>query len=79
MTEKNVFGLFRLSLSTNIIIGMILGILCGLFFGESCAGLKIVGDGYVKLLQMTVLPYIVASLIFGIGGLRYKDAKLLAR
>ena len=68
----------RFSLSTNILIGMVLGIVCGIIFGEYCAFLQIIGDGFIKLLQMTILPYILISLILGIGGLTYEQAKLMA-
>ncbi|KPJ78559.1 MAG: hypothetical protein AMJ54_02750 [Deltaproteobacteria bacterium SG8_13] len=68
----------RFSLSTNILIGMVLGIFCGIFFGEYAGFLQIIGDGFIKLLQMTILPYIVVSLILGIGGLTHEQAKLLA-
>ena len=77
MTEKEKKKI-RFSLSTNILIGMVLGILCGVLFGEYCAFLQIIGDGFIKLLQMTILPYILVSLILGIGGLTYDQAKLLA-
>jgi Na+/H+-dicarboxylate symporter len=65
----------RLSLSTGILIGMILGLSCGIFFGEYCGFLQIIGDAFIKLLQMTILPYIVVSLILGIGSLTYQQAK----
>ena len=52
-----------------VILGLLLGVLCGLFVGEPAGVLSIVGDAYIKLLQMTVLPYIVVSLISGLGGL----------
>ena len=68
----------RLSLSTMILIGLGLGVACGIFFGEYCGFLSIIGDAFIQLLQMTILPYIIASLILGIGGLSYKQAKLLA-
>lgn len=68
----------KFSLSTNILIGMVLGIASGIFFGEHVAFLQIIGDGFIKLLQMTILPYIVVSLILGIGGLTFEQAKLLA-
>jgi hypothetical protein len=75
--EKNQTKI-RPSLSTMILIGMGLGIACGIFLGEYCGFLSIIGDAFIQLLQMTILPYIVASLILGIGGLSYKQAKLLA-
>ena len=66
------------SLSTNIILGLFLGILCGIFFGEYCAGLIVFGDAFIKLLMMSILPFIVFSLIGGIGRLTYADARTLA-
>ncbi len=68
----------KFSLATNIIIGMVLGILAGLFFGELCSSLGIIGDAFIQLMQMSVLPYIVVSLLLGIGGLSFKQAKMLA-
>lgn len=69
---------FRLSLSKTILLGLVLGVLCGIFFGEHCKGLAVIGHAFIKLLQMTILPYIVLSLIVGIGSLSYDTAKLLA-
>ncbi len=69
----------RLNLSATILIGFLLGISCGLFFGEYCAPLKLIGIIFIKLLQMTILPYIVISLIVGIGRLTYGDAKVFAK
>ena len=67
-----------MSLSSKILIGLIAGILTGLFFGELVADLKLLGDVFVKLLQVTVLPYIVASLIAGFGRMNTSDARKLA-
>ena len=68
----------RLGLSELTLIGLFVGIGCGLFFGEGCARFQIFGDAFVGLLQMTVLPYIVLSLIGGIGKLNLKHSKQLA-
>ena len=68
----------RSSLSHLIIYALMLGVACGLFFGEYCGGLSIVGDAYVGLLQMTVLPYIVFSVIGNIGRLSFGESKRLA-
>lgn len=69
----------RLGLAPKILIGMILGVLAGIFFGEWMGQLKVVGDLFIGLLQMTVLPYIVVSLIVALGSLSYQDVKTLAR
>jgi len=68
-----------LSLTTMIFVGLGLGVLTGLFFGERVAFLDIIGEIWIKLLQMTVLPYVMLSLVTGLGRLDYADALLLAR
>ena len=67
----------RLSLSTQIAIGVALGAATGLFFGERVSGLQIIADAYVKLLQMTVLPYVTISIVSGLGGLNAAQARTL--
>ena len=64
----------KLSPFQRVIIGLILGIFTGLFFGEIVAPLKIAGDIYIRLLQMTVLPYVLVSIISGLGRLDTKMA-----
>ena len=66
-----------MSFSKKILLGLIVGVAAGLFFGERIAFLKVAADGYVKLLQVTVLPYITVSLIAGLGGLNGKEARTL--
>lgn len=61
-----------------VLAGFGLGILCGLFFGEMAAVLDPVGRAYVRLLQMAVLPYIVVSLIAGLGRLSPSQASRMA-
>ena len=74
-----MFGrLSRMSLSTWIFISLGLGVICGLFFGDLCRPLDFVGKAFIKLLQMAVLPYMVVSLILGIGSISKDDAKLIA-
>jgi len=66
------------SFSICVLVGLILGISCGVFFGEYCQPLQTIGDIFIKLLQMTILPYIIVSLINGIGRLDRKQARTLA-
>ncbi|RLA20082.1 MAG: hypothetical protein DRQ62_11040 [Gammaproteobacteria bacterium] len=67
------------SSTKNIIASLILGLIFGLLLGEQAAILQVLGDIYIGLLQMTVLPYIVFALIANIGRLNYVEAKLLTR
>ncbi len=66
------------SLSTRILAGLALGILTGLFLGEPAAALQPVADIYIRLMQMTVLPYLITSLIIAFGQLSGAEAKRLA-
>mgnify|MGYP001555754221 FL=1 len=66
------------SLTFRIVTGLVLGILCGLFFGEKAASLQWIADVWIRLMQMTVLPYVTLSLIAGLGSLDGKLARRLA-
>jgi Na+/H+-dicarboxylate symporter len=68
----------RLGLSARIIIGLVLGVLVGLFFGEPTAALQPLADVYIRLMQMTVLPYLVLTLIIGLGRMDAAEARRLA-
>jgi Na+/H+-dicarboxylate symporter len=68
---------FKPSLSNLVILGMVLGILAGLLLGDRCAKLAFIGDIYVTLLLMCVLPYVVITLIYSIGKLEMKEAKII--
>ena len=68
----------KLDISTLILIGMGLGILAGIFFGEYATAVKFIGDAFIKLLQMTILPYVVVTIIAGFGTLSAASAKKMA-
>ncbi len=69
----------RMSLSARVLLGLGLGIGTGLFFGESVGFLQTAGEAFIQLLQMTVLPYIVASLLTALGRLSLARAAVLAK
>jgi Na+/H+-dicarboxylate symporter/ABC-type amino acid transport substrate-binding protein len=66
-----------MTFSRKILVGLALGILVGLFFGEDALALKWAADGFVKLLQMTVLPYVTVSIVESLGSLGGADARRL--
>ena len=68
-----------LSMSQQVLIALLIGVATGIFFGEMSTGIKFIGDIYIGLLQMMVLPYIIISLIGGIGKLTLEQAKQLAK
>ena len=71
-------ALSRTSLSVRIIAGLGLGVFVGLFFGEPASALQPIADIYIRLMQMTVLPYLVMALIIGFGQLEADVARRLA-
>ncbi|WP_075602660.1 cation:dicarboxylate symporter family transporter [Saccharicrinis aurantiacus] len=64
-----------MKLSTKILLGLLLGIGVGLFFGELCEPLHYIGDGFIGLMQMTVLPYIMVGIIANLGRMSLVDGK----
>ncbi len=68
---------WKFSLFHKVILGVILGLVVGIVVGEPAGRLGILGTAYVRLLQMTVLPYVVVSLIGGIGRLNATQARII--
>jgi Na+/H+-dicarboxylate symporter/ABC-type amino acid transport substrate-binding protein len=66
-------------LSKRILLGVILGIATGLVLGDAASVLQPVADGFVRLLQMTVLPYVTVAIITGLGSLDPSLAKRLGK
>lgn len=69
----------KLSLSAQTFIGLISGIIVGLFFGEKSQVLEPIGTIYVNILQVSLLPFVITSIIANIGGLNSSDARPLAK
>ena len=50
-----------------VLIGILLGVVVGVLFPHSGASLKPLGDGFVKLIRMTLAPIIFGSVVVGIA------------
>ena len=66
-----------MSFSTRILLWLAAGVVTGLVLGDLVAPLSVVATGFVKLLQMTVLPYVVISIIASLGSLSVAEARRL--
>ena len=65
-----------MTLSTKVLLGLALGIFTGIFFGEMVAPLRVGGEVFIQLLQMTVLPYVVTwCAITSLGSSRIASRK----
>ncbi|STX51063.1 Na /H -dicarboxylate symporter [Legionella busanensis] len=71
--DKNISS-NNLSLTWQVLVGSLLGILAGLFFGPYTKILRPIGDVYVMLMESVVYPYIFASLLHGLGSITPKIA-----
>ncbi|BHH86224.1 dicarboxylate/amino acid:cation symporter [Desulforhopalus sp. 52FAK] len=60
---------FKVSLLYRILAGLILGAAVGLAFGQEVAIISPVGDIFVKLLKMIVMPVVISTLIVGAGSI----------
>ncbi|MBL4799135.1 MAG: cation:dicarboxylase symporter family transporter [Oleispira sp.] len=68
---------FSISSSAQMLWALVFGVMVGLFFGEAVAWMSVIGNSVILLMQMTVFPYIVVSLVGGIGKLTKDSASML--
>jgi len=60
-----------------ILLGLALGVALGVFLGEYASPFSLAGDIFIALLQMTVLPYIIVSLIANLGRIAWAESRSL--
>jgi len=66
-----------MSSSRRILVGLAAGIAVGVFLGDRATVFAWAAEGFVKLLQMTVLPYVLLSIVTSLGSLTYPEARTL--
>jgi Na+/H+-dicarboxylate symporter/ABC-type amino acid transport substrate-binding protein len=59
----------KMSLAARTMIALVCGLFLGLFVGEHAAILEPVGRAFTLLLKMPLIPYVVVSLLWGVGRL----------
>ena len=70
---------FKISLALQMAIGTLLGILCGLIFGDFCKVFDPYGKAYIMVLKITAVPYLIGAIIHGVGQLNSSQAKLILK
>ena len=68
---------FYQSLYVQVIIAIIIGFLLGNFFPDFGAGLKPLGEAFIKLVKMIIAPVIFLTVVTGIAGMN--DMKAVGR
>jgi len=59
----------KLKVHSQILIAIVLGVAAGLLLGEKTGHIKGVGDIFIRLLKMIIIPLILASMVAGIVSL----------
>jgi len=70
-------GIRSIGLPVWILIGAAAGVVCGVLFGERVAVLQPVGSAYAMMLQAAVYPYLLCSMLYGLGRLMPAMARRL--
>jgi Na+/H+-dicarboxylate symporter len=71
--------IFKTSLVVQMAIATVLGLICGLVFGDLCDAFTPYAGAYIMLLKVTAIPYLMGAIIHGIGQLSVSQAKLTLR
>lgn len=58
--------MLKLKVHTQILLAVVLGIVAGLVLGDRAASLQIVGDVFIRLLKMIIIPLIMATMVSGV-------------
>lgn len=71
--------LFKMSLTLQMAVATILGILTGLFFGQLCEFFAPYAAAYIMILKITAIPYLITAIIHGVGQLYVEQAKMILK
>lgn len=63
----------KISMTNQIMLATVLGIVAGILFGDSMAEVKVVGDIFLRLIQMPIIILIMTAVIKAVGNLNPKD------
>ena len=68
--QKGVFLMkkLRINLTAQIFLGLVLGAIFGYFLPDIGSQLKPLGDAFIRMIKMIVVPLIFSTLIIGIAG-----------
>ena len=73
----SLFNIVKLKLYTKVFLGLALGMVAGIVFGEGILVFQPVGVVFIKLIKMIVIPLVFASLLVGTASLN--DIRKLGR
>lgn len=59
----------KIGLANKVLIGMILGAIAGLVIGPKITAIAVIGDVFLRLLRMSVVPLIFANVVLAVAGM----------
>ena len=65
---------FYRSLYVQVLIAIMIGAALGTFFPHTGAAMKLLGDGFIKLIKMMIAPIIFCTVVLGIAGMENMKA-----
>lgn len=63
----------NISMTNQVMIATILGVIVGIIFQEKVESFKVIGDVFLRLIQMSVVVLIMGAVIEAVGGLEAKE------
>ena len=67
----------KMNATVKILIGLVLGMIVGIVFGEKATILQPIGNIFINLIKMLVIPLVMCSIINSVSGM--KDLKVMGR
>ena len=67
----------RLKLHTQILLGLVLGVVAGLLIGPRIVAIRPIGDAFIRLITMIVVPLVFASILVGVASLGGKRVAVI--
>src|SRR5574338_1410646 len=64
---------FKMSLTTQMLVASVLGLVAGVVFGKGMGNIKFIGDIFLRLMQMSVVFLVMGAIIEAVGALNPKD------
>lgn len=68
-----------MSFALQMVIATLLGVLTGLFFGDFCDLFSPYANAYIMILKVTAVPYLIVTIVHGVGQLQKDQAKLILK
>jgi proton glutamate symport protein len=63
----------KANMTVQIMIAMVLGILAGILLNEKAQGIKLLGDIFLRLIQMSIILLVMGQIIEAVGSLNPKE------